>query len=99
MGLITVYHLSNVKNRESILKNGIIPKSHSGNYINYSLRIFVTKVLDSAVFDYVGYDCVDLWKFDLDENLLITDSFSSSDNHFFINEIVYPDKLELYKSY
>jgi hypothetical protein len=95
-----VFHLSPTINRESILKHGLIPKSKVGRTISYEPRIFVSssKKYGFAI-DWVGYEFVDAWKFDIEEDLLQPDEFSGHKNHYFINEGISPDRLSLHESF
>ena|ERR1035437_1879594 len=78
MECIFLYHLSPIKNRESILKNGLIPKSKNGHYIKYYNRIFLFSDKDYPPFDVVSHFDVDMWKVKVYKNLLDKDKFMTN---------------------
>lgn len=88
-----VYHLSPIKNRVSIQKNGLIPKEYKGRVIKYKPRIFVSSSQDDLAFDFVDYDKVDVWELDIPRKFLRKDKISRSPNHFYINFPVREVKL------
>lgn len=90
-----VYHLSRVKDRESIKKNGIIPFSKDFGRIKYEPRIFVSINIEDLAFDFVDYEDVDCWEFNVNKKQLKKDIFSSSKNHFYINKKITPSKIKL----
>jgi hypothetical protein len=96
--MIKVYHLTHKKNRNSIIKNGLIPMSYTGTVIKYKPRIFVSNSKKTLAFDYVGYDNVDVWELQT-EQTLFKDLFSSYKGHFYLKKPVGPDKLKLIKCY
>ncbi len=93
-----VYHITYPKNREPILENGLLPKK-SEKYILYEPRIFVFLPKEEndvlLAFYYTRDENMDIWEFEVDFNSLNKDENSNSDNHFWIDFIVYP---KLYKS-
>lgn len=97
--MIKVYHISPRKNRESILKKGLLPKEKATGRIQYPHRIFVSKEKSDLGFDYVNYENVDCWSFKVDSKVLKKDTFSHSKNHFYIDEMIAPENLKLEASY
>lgn len=67
--------------------------------IVYSPRVFVSKNEDDLAFDYVNYENVDCWGFEIDTALLKKDEFSGSTNHFYTEQKIEPAKLKLHGSY
>ena len=98
-----VYHLSPTINRESIIKHGLIPKSKLGLTISYDEpRIFVSSTEEHAyayAIDWIGYEFVDVFKFDVEIEMLHPDEFSGHINHFFISESIPPGRLSLHESF
>jgi hypothetical protein len=94
-----VYHISRRKNRASIFEYGLQLKSKREGRIKYHKRIFVSTELYDLAFDYVDFENVDCWQFQIEENLLKKDPFSSCENHYFIEVDVRPDNLKLIASY
>jgi hypothetical protein len=94
-----VYHLSHLKNRDSILKNGIIPHSYDGTHICYEPRVFVSIKKTDLAFDYVNYENVDCWEFDIHKTKLTKDNSVTNPNYFYTNEHISSDKIKLIKSY
>lgn len=92
------YHISHSKNRESILKNGLIPKEKTEGIIQYPPCIFFSINKKDLGYDYVNYENVDCWEFEVDLNQIKKDTFSKSINHFFIEKPIIPSKLKLIKS-
>ncbi len=96
---MTVYHISPKKNQNSILKKGLIIQKKDSGRIQYGPRIFVSKNKKDLGFDFVNFENVDCWAFDVGENELKKDEFSKSKNHFYVELNVLPVKLTLVKSY
>lgn len=97
--MITVYHISPKKNRDSIKKSGLIPQRKDSGRIKFEPRIFVSKDKKHLGFDYVNFENVDCWTFKIDSKLLYKDEFSSSDHHFYLECSIGPEKLILDSSY
>jgi hypothetical protein len=96
---IKVYHISHSKNRYSIQKNGLIPHEKTEGRIQYSPRIFISIDKEDLGFDYVNYENVDCWEFEVDSNSIKKDEFSSSKNHFYVEEFIPAEKISLIESY
>jgi hypothetical protein len=90
-----VYHISHVKNRESILKNGLIPNGKKEGLIKYVPCIFFSINQKDLAYDYVNYENVDCWEFEVDSKYIKQDKFSGSINHFYIEIPISQDKLKL----
>lgn len=93
--MVTCYHLSHRKNRESILKHGLIPKAKTDGRIKYGPRIFVSVSLEHLAFDYVGFENVDCWGFEVEASELEPDVVSGVKSHFFIVKRISPKDLTL----
>ena len=93
--VVQCYHVSNIKNRESILRYGLLPKEKVSNEVTYEPRIFVSTTYDEAAFDYVNYEYVDVWTFYIPQEILFPDEFSSFANHYYIQINVPWYKLSL----
>ena len=96
-----VYHLSPSRNRESILKHGLIPQAKNGLTISYAPRIFVSSCKKNKYHfagDFVGYEWIDVWQLEISD-VLIPDEFSGKKHHFYISKSVSSDKLVLHKSW
>ena len=96
---LKAYHISPIKNRKSILKNGLIPNEKDFGRIQYGPRIFFSLNEQDLGFDYVDYTNVDCWEFEVNSNSIKKDPFSGSSNHFFILEPVGPSKISLFSSH
>jgi len=97
--LVTVYHISPRKNRNSILQYGLIPKGKKEGRIKYKPRIYVSINKDDLAFDYVNYENIDCWTFSIDQKFLKQDTNSSSKNHFYIEVWIEKDNVKLECSY
>lgn len=97
--IIKAYHISRKKNRESILQYGLLPKNKPSGRISYKPRIFFSTNIKDLGFDFVDYENVDCWEFEVDSAKIKPDEFSGSTNHCFIEFIVKPNKLNLLESY
>lgn len=93
------YHISHKKYRKSILENGLVPKEKKQGLNQYNARIFVSVNKKDLAFDYVNYENVDCWEFEVDKTKLIKDEFSTSKNHFYLIEPISADKIKLSQSY
>jgi len=93
--LIRCYHISRQKNRTSILKNGLIPSGKTEGRIKYKPRIFLSTSINHLGYDYVDFENVDCWEFEVEEELLKRDEFSGNEFHFYIEEKVGPGELRL----
>lgn len=96
---IKAYHISHRKHRESILKNGLLPSKKTFGRIRYGLRLFFSTDAKDLGFDYVGYDNVDCWQFEIDVNLLKRDLISGSKNHFYIKRKIPSSQIKLFSSH
>jgi hypothetical protein len=99
MSKTIVYHISRIKNRASIFEHGLQLKSKKEGRIKYHKRIFVSTELFDLAFDYVDFENVDCWQFQIEKAHLKKDTFSSSENHYYIEVCVKPDSLELIATY
>ena len=103
MECIFLYHLSPIKNRESILKNGLIPKSRNGFMIQYCDRIFLFSDKDSPPFDVVSHFDVDMWKVKVYKNILDKDKFMTKGclggDCFYVVKNIKPKNIELIRTF
>ena len=95
---IKCYHVSLIKNRESILKSGLMPTSKKGGSITYDSRIFFSTDKENLGLDYVDFFNVDVWEFSLDKNLIKKDEFASGECFFYTNKKVSASKIKLMKT-
>lgn len=95
MKKIKAYHISKIKNRESILKNGLIPHEKKWGLIQYEPSIFLSTDIHNLAYDYVGYENVDCWEFEVELSKLKKDPFSMSICHYYINEPILKDNIKL----
>jgi hypothetical protein len=97
--VVQLYHVSPIKNRDSILTYGLIPKGKpEGELISYGPRIFVSSTYEDAAFDFVNFEDVDVWTFYLPKDLLHADEFSDYANHYFLLVPVAWYQLVLFES-
>lgn len=94
-----LYHTTPRKNRESILKFGLIPKFKEGEVISYEPRIFFSKKKnDIIVRDFINYwSDVDIWQVELYLHQIKKDLFSDVDYHYYTNEPIAPENVKLVK--
>lgn len=97
--IIKAYHISPIKNRSSILNSGLLPKSKKDGLIKYEPRIFFSTNIENLGFDFVGYENIDCWEFDVDSEAIKPDNISGSTNHFYIETPVKSSKLNIFKTY
>lgn len=93
--LLKAYHISHRKNRDSILSNGLLPKSKDSGIIQYPPSIFLSLSTQDLGYDFVDYENVDCWEFEIDSEKIKPDLFSGSTNHFYTTEKISPEKLSL----
>lgn len=97
--VVQLFHVSPVKNRESILTYGLCPTSRiAAQGITYGPRIFVSSIYEETAFDYVNYEEVDIWSFYLQKKYLIPDEYSNYANHYYIEVAIPWYKLALFES-
>lgn len=96
---IKAYHISPKKNRPYILAKGLLPADKNSNRIKYGPRLFFSTNKEDLGFDFVNFENVDCWEFEVDSNLIKSDEFSGSTNHFYIEQRVAADKVKLFESY
>lgn len=96
---IKAYHISPRKNRASILKHGLLTASKTIGRIKYGHRIFFSTDLDNLGFDYVNFENVDCWEFEVDSKSIKKDQISNCKYHFYIESSIQPSKITLIKSY
>jgi hypothetical protein len=94
---IKLYHISPKKNRDSILKYGLLPKQKSDGHITYEPRIFFSKKkTDISVMDFLNqWDNVDVWEVKIDEDLIKKDTNSHLGYHFFTEKPISVKNLRL----
>ena len=93
MKTITVYHVPHIKNRLSIYQHGILCMSSIEGRIKYDARIYVSITMEAIGIDYVGYEAVDIWSFEMEESFLHKDQYSQNPSHFFIKVDINPNKI------
>ncbi len=93
--VVQVFHVTPIKNRESILEYGLLPKSKLEGIITYPPAIFVATTYREAAFDYVNHTEVDVWTFYLPKHLLCPDEFTDFTNHYYVKQPVPYYKLTL----
>jgi hypothetical protein len=96
---IKAYHISHRKYRQSILANGLIPASKTDGRIQYGPRIFISTNTADLGFDFVNFENVDCWEFEVDSASIKPDLFSGSTNHFYIENAVRPGLIQLRSSH
>ena len=89
------YHLSWNNNRKSILENGLIPGGRDGKFLKYPPAIFVTTDINELQYDWVGYEDVDIWCFDVDKHELTPDPVLKSKHQHYITFQIPKEKLKL----
>lgn len=96
---IKVYHISPIQNRKSILKYGLIPNQKNFGRIKYGPSLFISTNKKDLGFDYVNFENVDCWEFEVDSKTIKKDPFSGSSNHFFIEKHIAASKLKLFSTH
>jgi hypothetical protein len=96
---IKAFHISPRKNRTSILKHGLLTSSKTTGRIKYGPRIFFSTDVDNLGFDYVNFENVDCWEFEVDSKSIKKDLISNYKCHFYIENSILPSKITLKKSY
>lgn len=91
--MIKCYHVSRIKNRESILKNGLEPKDSV--LMGYVKRIFLSTNKDICGFDYVDYTNVDIWTFYFPKDKIKADDKAWNKCFGYITEAVPAGELKL----
>ena len=92
---VKCYHISPIKNRESILKSGLIPKSKTKGSIQYEPRIFFSLNKKKLGLDYVDYENIDVWEFSIDRNFIKRDDFTSIKSFYYTNHWIEPENVKL----
>lgn len=95
---IQVYHIARRNDRESILRDGLIPKSKETGRIQYGPRIHFSTNRENLGYDYVDYENVDCWGFKIEEELITRDTNSHSEFHYFAECPIAPEELTLVES-
>jgi hypothetical protein len=93
------YHISPIKNRNSILEKGLDTVDKKTGRIQYEHRLFFSIDKKDLGFDFVNFENVDCWEFEVKKSQIKKDEFSHSKNHFYIEERVDASKIKLVKSY
>jgi hypothetical protein len=92
---VKCYHVSPIVNRESILKNGLLPKSKSEGSIQYEPRIFFSLSKMRLGLDYVDFENVDVWEFSIHRNFIKRDDFTSIKSFYYTNYRIQPENVKL----
>lgn len=99
-----VYHVSTSKNRESILKKGLIPFGSLNEECNwkglgYPKRIYVSlKPNDFYALDFVDYEGIDIWEFVVLKKFLKRDTVSTYKYHYYIEKCIPRKALRILKT-
>lgn len=98
-----LYHATHISNRDSILQNGLEPRfSKRFDCQNEDKRVYLFEDLKSHVLDFVGYENIDIWEVELDENTIINDDLIAKndgvDKCYFINNSIPPTRLKIHKT-
>jgi hypothetical protein len=93
---IKCYHISHIKNRDSILKKGLIPGS--SEVMEYKKRLFFSTNKETLGFDYVDYINVDIWSFELTEDEIIPDKDGWSKFFAYTSKKISKNKIKLEKT-
>lgn len=93
-----LYHLSYSSRRASILQDGIKPMAYNGTRIKYEPRIFVSNSKKNLAFDYVGYENVDVWEIETDQEKYL-DTISGDTGHFYLKNHLPKTSIKLIKCY
>jgi len=94
--MIKCYHISPIKNRQSILEKGLLPGSNK--LIKYSKRLFFSTDIKILGFDYVDYSHVDVWSFFLPESKIKTDKKAWHKCFGYTTEKISSAKIKLEKT-
>ena len=97
--IIQVYHISHKKNRKSISEKGIIANEKISGRIKYGPSVFFSINENDLGFDFVNYENVDCWSFNVNSSKIKKDPFSGSKNHFYVEDDISPKKIKLNNSY
>jgi len=73
---VKAYHISHRKNRDSILSNGLLPKSKDSGIIQYPPSIFLSLSTQDLGYDFVDYVNVDCWEFEVDSERISPEKLS-----------------------
>jgi len=95
MKTIKCYHISPINNREKILKEGLIPNSKNTGVIQYNNRVFVSTDKNRLAFDYVDFNDIDVYEFEISESKLKLDEFADFECFRYIEEKVDKNNLKL----
>lgn len=93
------YHISPTKNRQSILRNGLTPNSKKEGRIKYENRLFFSIDKEDLGFDFVNFENVDCWEFEIDPKIMKPDNYSGSTNHFYIFSKIPANKIRLAETF
>ncbi len=99
-----VYHVSPIKNRESIINKGLIhfgsqDEECSWKGLRYSKRIYVSlKPSDFYALDFVDYEGIDIWEFVVLKTSLKRDIGSTYKYHYYIEKSIPRKALRIIKT-
>jgi len=91
--MIKCYHISPIRNRQSILKKGLVPKDNKA--MNYSKKLFFSTDRNNLGFDYVDYSNVDVWSFVLPKSKIKADDNAWKECFCYISEKIPAEKIKL----
>jgi hypothetical protein len=94
--LVKCFHVSPIKNRDSILEKGLLATDSRYNW--YKNRLCFSIDENYLGFDYVSYFFVDIWTFYLPEDKIILDEFADADCFKYVQENIPPDQIVLEES-
>lgn len=96
---LKAYHISPKRNRESIKTHGLIPQEKLSGRIQYGPRLFFSTNTNDLGFDFVNFENVDCWEFEVEAEKIKPDLISGSTNHFYIEQNITPEDIKLFRSY
>lgn len=91
--LIKCYHVSPIKNRDSILKHGLLPKTNKT--FGYFKKLFFSIDKNVLGLDYVDYINVDIWSFYLPKSKIKKDKNGWHPSFKFTSHKINPKDLKL----
>lgn len=100
--LKTLYHLSPISERESILKNGLDYFSYFGDEVRYKTRLFLFRDLNNPPFNFVSFSSFDIWTVKISAGTMIFKDIraykAGFKNCFYIKKGVSKENISLIKT-
>ena len=93
--VVQAFHITPTKNRDSILRYGLIPSAEPNGGLSYPPALFFSLTVEDLPWGYINPGQADIWTFCISHEKLIADKYGPSGKWFYTKETIPYYKLYL----